>query len=67
MTVKQRIDQHDREIAEIRALQIVFEKNMIKLVNEQGETKRSIASLSRTVDRFIKSIQSPRNGGRTGK
>jgi len=55
---------HDREIAEIRALQRVSEENitrleasMIDLVNQQAETKRSISALSRTVDRFIKSIQ----------
>ena len=61
MTLKQRIDQHDKEIAEIRALQkesqlniIRIEKSMIKLVNEQAEFKR-------TVDRFIRSL-----GGENG-
>jgi hypothetical protein len=61
MTSKQTIDQHTREIAEIRALQKTTEKNLIRLeksmmdlVNQQGETKRSIDRLSRTVERFIR-------------
>jgi hypothetical protein len=73
MTWKQRIDQHDREIADIRRLQRTSETNlvrletsMIDLVNQQGETKRSIDRLSRTVDRFIKSMESPRNGRARG-
>jgi hypothetical protein len=56
MTPKQRIDQHQKEIAEIRALQktsesniIRLEQSMIDLVNQQGQTKRSIETLSRTV------------------
>jgi len=57
MTLQQRIDQHDKEIAEIRALQVKseqnlarLERNMIKLVNQQAE-------FTRTVERFIASLQ----------
>jgi len=64
MTLKQRIDQHDKEIAEIRALQVKseqnltrLEKNMIALVNQQAQTKRSLMELSRTINRFIQSLQ----------
>lgn len=64
MTIKQRIDQHDKQIAEIRALQVQseqnltrLEKNMIALVNQQGQTKRALTELSRTVQRFIESLQ----------
>jgi hypothetical protein len=64
MTLQQRIDRHDKEIAEIRALQVKseqnlarLEKSMIKLVNQQAETKRSLMELSRTINRFIASLQ----------
>ena len=57
MTLKQRVDEHDREMAEIRALQLESQKNltrleksMIGLVNQQAE-------LTRTVDRFIESLR----------
>ena len=57
MTLQQRIDRHDREMAEIRAAQLKseqnltrLEKNMIKLVNQQAE-------FTRTVERFIASLQ----------
>lgn len=64
MTLTQRIDQHDKEIAEIRALQresqinlIRLEKSMMDLVNQQAETKRTVEKLGRTVDRFIQSLR----------
>lgn len=73
MTPKQRMDQHDKEIAAIRAAQVTFEKNMARLeksmtdlVNQQGETNRTVAELSRTVDRFIRSLEG-RGGNGHGK
>lgn len=64
MTLQQRIDQHDKEIAEIRAAQLRtaqnlerLEKSMMKLVNQQGETKRVVAQLGHTVERFIQGLR----------
>ncbi len=63
-TLKQRIEQHDKEIAEIRALQLEFRKDlkildkaMIDLVNQQAETRRSVKRVSDSVDRFIRSLE----------
>ena len=63
MTLAQRIDRHDKEIAEIRASELRtahnlerLEKSMMDLVNQQGETKRVVEQLGRTVDRFIQGL-----------
>lgn len=57
MTLRQHIDLHDKEITEIRAVQLKSEQNltrleqaMIALVNQQAE-------LARTVERFIHSLR----------
>jgi len=64
MTLQQRIDRHDKEIAELRASELRtahnlerLEKAMMDLVNQQGETKRVVERLAQTVDRFIQGLR----------
>lgn len=73
MTPKERIGQHDKEIAEIRGLQLQseqhltrLEQSMIALVNQQAEMARAQAELAKTVERFIRSLPGG-NGHRKGK
>ena len=49
VTLKQRVDQHDREIAAIRKLVLTGMKMLVRLENSQRETDRMLKELIRSL------------------
>lgn len=48
-TLKQRVDQHDREITAIRKLVLTGTKMLVRLENSQWETDRMLKELVRSL------------------
>jgi len=69
MTLKQRIDQHDREIAAIRKLVLTGMKMLVQLEASQKKTDGQLKILQasqqkteQTLERFIRSLTHAGNG-----
>jgi hypothetical protein len=62
LTLKQRIDQHDREIAAIRKLMLTGMKMLVRSEKRIDNLTTAVNKLEKNVDRFVKSMTHPRNG-----
>jgi hypothetical protein len=62
LTIKARVDQHDREIAAIRKLVLTGMKMLVRLENSQRETDRMLKQTDRMLQELIKSLKTVGNG-----
>ena len=62
MTAKQRIDQHDREIAAIRKLLLMGARQINALASAQKTTEQRLQRLEKSVAEFITSLRRGGNG-----